>query len=367
MNNKPRFVGVDLLKIISAYAVVYIHSQGGNYGDTSYWAAKIGVFFNIFAVPFFLAISFYLLVKKIYSSTSPYSFIARLKFLVLPYIIWTLIYLTFRISKYLIQGETPKIISLFSDPVAIFLLGGAAVQLYFIPLLISGIISFEIIRNFLSNKIFYNLNILLLLTITSILTYEIILDSGNSFNLGTNVAFSNLINSTFSSNLNNNPLIRLILVELSWFLRCLPNIFIAMILNHPGFNKNIIKLDNKYIFIFFSIAFSLHLSSAFRYLIFPPFINETVITYFYLLFSILLSNKISEKYWITNLGLCSFGIYLIHHLLIEFIRPIIYKIYPGAITLITVSSCATISFFLSWLFVSHLRKYTIIRTLLFGN
>ncbi|OUL19802.1 hypothetical protein BV378_31790 [Nostoc sp. RF31YmG] len=365
MNNKPRLVGIDLLKGIAAYAVVYIHSQGGNYGNTDYLAEKAGVFFTIFAVPFFLAASFYLLIQKIYLSTSPYSFISRLKSLVFPYIIWTLIYLTLRAIKYYIHGDITKVISLFSDPVSILLLGGSAVQLYFIPLLISGVICFELIRkNFFNIK--FNVSILVFLIILSTLTYEVILSSGNSFNLGKNVAFVEIVKST-TPDLNNNPLLRVILVELAWVLRCLPNIFIAMFLNHPYINKKILNLDIFYTMLFFSLALSLNMFSTFGYSVFPPFITEICISYFYLIFSILISNKISANYSITNLGICSFGIYLIHHMLIDFVRPIIYKLYPGSITLITVSMCATISFLLSWVLVVYLRKFTKIRTLLFGG
>ncbi|MBD2338941.1 acyltransferase [Calothrix sp. FACHB-156] len=366
MNNKARFIGIDLLKIISAYAVVYIHSQGGNYGDTGYWAAKIGIFFNIFAVPFFLAVSFYFLLKKIYSDNKGYSLTARLKFLALPYVVWTLIYLLFRLVKYLTHNEISKMLTLFGDPIAILFLGGAAVQLYFIPLLISGIICFNIVNRIINKSLFYDLKIIVLLAILSIGIYELILDTGNAFHLGKNLAFINLINSTIPE-LNSNQIIRLLLVELSWFLRCLPYIFIAMILNHPVLNRIILKLSNKYIVIFFCLAFFIHVYSVFCNLIFPPFINEIIITYLYVVFSILLSNKMSDNYWLKNMSVCSFGIYLIHHLLVEFIRPVIYKFYPGSITLITVSTCATISFLLSWLFVFYLRKYTKARVLLFGN
>lgn len=49
-NKKHRLLGIDLLKGIASYAVVYAHSSGRPYGITGYWAAKIGYFSTEFAV-----------------------------------------------------------------------------------------------------------------------------------------------------------------------------------------------------------------------------------------------------------------------------------------------------------------------------
>ncbi|SRR5579883_1404735 len=141
MNRKRRLVGIDLLKGVAAYAVVFIHSLGGPFGNTGFWAEKIGLFFTGFAVPFFLATSFYLMAQKLYCSNSPYSLKSRLKNILTPYLIWTLIYLLFRTIKCLVIGDYQKISLLFSDPISILFFGGAAVQLYFIPLLMTGTIA----------------------------------------------------------------------------------------------------------------------------------------------------------------------------------------------------------------------------------
>ncbi|MDF5739829.1 MAG: hypothetical protein PUQ00_30410, partial [Nostoc sp. S13] len=64
--------------------------------------------------------------------------------------------------------------------------------------------------------------------------------------------------------------------------------------------------------------------------------------YLSLLFGISLSNQLPENYVIKSIGVCSFGIYLIHHLLIEFIRPFINKIYPISIDTVPVLKRYTI-------------------------
>lgn len=75
----------------------------------------------------------------------------------------------------------------------------------------------------------------------------------------------------------------------------------------------------------------------------------------------------AENFLIRNLGLCSFGIYLTHHLFIDAVRPIMYKLYPGSISLFTVSTCAVISFLLSWITVFYLRKSKKNSHILFGG
>lgn len=363
INKTHRLTGVDLLKGIAAYGVVFIHSTNGEFGSPSYWTAQLGNLFLGFVVPFFLATSFYFLIQKICFSDRPYSFTSRLKFIIIPYLSWSLIYLSVRLLKYLFTGKFIKISERLVDPISIFFLGGTAVQLYFLPLLITGIIATQIIIRILSNKNLFNIKIILILIVLSTAIYELVVVSGNSFHLGPNVAFENLI----SPSLNKNPLIRLILVYISWLLRCLPYIFIAIVLNNPLFKKEYLKNGKQMQTLLLLLLLLFVLSSSMIGILIPISLKELSAAYLSLLFGISLSNQLQENYIIKSIGVCSFGIYLIHHLIIEFIRPIINKIYPISVDTVPVLICATFSFLLSWLIVFYLRKFQKPKKLLFGG
>lgn len=355
MDKKRRLLGIDLLKGIAAFAVVIAHSEAepGFSGSTGYWAEKVGQFSEAFAVPFFLAASFYLMIQKIYSDHTPYPFLPRLKRLFIPYIFWSLVYVFFRALKYLSTNNLLKLRDLFSDPIAIIFLGSASVQLYFIPLLLTGVFLVTVFMKFLLKKPI-NIKILCFLIIITTFNYEIMLNSDNSFNMVSGSAFESLQKLVFSEQ-TKNPLLRLILVEVSWMITCLPYIFVAMLLNHPFFKKGFSSFDSRATVIFFIMFFSFNTLKVFNIIIMPISVSELCIAYFSLLFAISLSSAIKQNHIITNLGLCSFGIYLMHHLVIQFIKPLVYG-FSGDISMVRLLICATFSFLISWIATSYLTK-----------
>ncbi len=228
----------------------------------------------------------------------------------------------------------------------------------------TGIIGIQFSLKFLLNNI-YNIKILIILIISSTGLYQLILTSGNSFYLGYNTAFVNLVQSTIPD-LNNYYLIRLILIYICWFLKCLPYIFIAILLNNPIFTKNYFKLSKTHTIIFFGLFIILQVWEISGILKFS-LVQELCAAYVCLLFGISLSNQLKENYIITSLCICSFGIYLMHHLVIEFIRPIVSKIYSASVDTVPVLICTLFSFSLTWLIVFYLRKSQKYRKLLFGG
>jgi hypothetical protein len=66
-----------------------------------------------------------------------------------------------------------------------------------------------------SPKIGYSLIVL------SIFMYSLLEASGNALQLGPDIAFKGLLDS-WQINAENYPLLRVMLVELSWFIECLP-------------------------------------------------------------------------------------------------------------------------------------------------
>lgn len=349
MEKKQRLTGVDLSRGIAVYAVAILHSGDGVPATTG-WAGILTQFSG-FAVPFFLATSFYLAISKLYTSKAKYSLKSRLTRLLIPYAIWSAIYLVYRVLKYWISNKPEYLNQMFQDPISLVFLGGAAYHLYFIPLLLTGTLLIKVAEYLLEKRV--KLKILVLLFVTSATLYELVLFSGNSFQLGPNVAFQGLLELVLPDG-NRNPFLRLALVEVSWILRCLPYIFMAMILSYLAIDKNLLKLNAKYTILVFGIFFLLN---AFGRLFLPEFLHELARGYSSLLFAISLSNNLKENHIVTNLGLCSFGIYFMHLIVIEVSKPIANKVYPDLITpvsALTLLTLATLSFLVSWVATSVL-------------
>ncbi|HLO86694.1 MAG TPA: acyltransferase [Nostocaceae cyanobacterium] len=353
--NKTRLSGIDLFRGIAAYAVVVLHSRPDPSLASGYWGAKLLILAN-FAVPFFLAISFYLAIAKAYSQQKFTSLKTRFLRLFIPYIFWSCLYLFIRIGKYLISGQIERISGLFSDPVGLMFCGGAAVQLYFLPLLFTGTCLLKPAEFLIQKGI--KLKWLLLIFTGSILLYELILTTQNGFQIGGNIAFKNLLDEFFPTG-NINPLVRIPTIILAWMIRCLPYILLAMILHHPSFNSLISRFNSKHITNIYGFLLVVILIGTQFLPFLPGAFREITIAYTSLLLAIYLSKNLPEKPIITELGLCSFGIYLMHHLTLEFLFILGAKIYPPLQTAVSITTLLIYSipgFFLTWLAISKLKQ-----------
>ncbi len=365
MNEKQRLTGVDLFRGIAVYAVIVIHTEHQASIPGS-WAAKL-VQLSLFAVPFFLATSFYLAINSLHTKKAKFSLKVRLTRILIPYGVWSVIYLSKTaaeyIFKYLILNQPLEGVSIFQDPVNIIFFGGAAYHLYFLAILFSGTILIKF-AEYLINKQ-NKIQVLFLLFGISISIYNLILVSGNSFQLATGTAFQELLNFTLTDG-NRNLLLRVVLVELSWMIRCTPYIFMAMILNHSVIKKYFINFSPNSAVLFCILFVFNFFGSSF----FPEAVYEIGRGYFALLFAISLSFELKENSVIKNISLCSFGIYLIHLLVVHVFQSIIKKLFPGsetmAVTLmpLVISSCC--SFIVSWMITSLLVRKKSISKLMFG-
>lgn len=360
MDKKQRLTGIDLLRGLAIYAVVILHSDEGISIKPTGWTA-ISQFSN-FAVPFFLATSFYLIINKLSSSRSQISWKARITRLLIPYGIWSLIYLLHKIIKYLLKHENDKLIHLFQDPVSIIFFGGSAFHLYFIPLLLSGTLLVHFAYPLLKKQ--FNVQTLIVFLLTSTLLYEILLLTGNSFQNGANLAFQNFLAATPTG--NQNWVVRTFFGELAWLIRCLPYIFMAMILTHPTISKKLSHFNTSSTLVLLVIFVTLNLCGN---LFLPQSTYEIGRGYTTLLLGISLSTNLKENHIIANLGSCSFGIYLIHLLIVEVFQSLGNKFY--AVTGIQVSVLSLLAFsvscfLLSWLATYLLMKKKTVAKLLFG-
>ncbi len=346
METKQRFTGIDLFRGVAAYAVIIIHAEHSAAIPGS-WAAKL-VSFSLIAVPFFLAVSFYLTMNSLYVRGSKCSLKSRINRILIPFWIWSAIYIFQRVLESLILKKI-SINSIFDDPLGIIFFGSAAYHLYFLPILFTG----NVVVKFTSRLIKAEVYVLILLFATSIFAYNLCLASGNSYQLATATSFQSLLAAIYPDG-NKNPLLRLVLVEFSWVLRCLPYIFMAMILNHPSIRGYLSRLNTQSTITLFAVFFIIN---AFGNLFLPEAVYEIARGYSALLFSISLSVDIEENAILKNLSLCSFDIYLVHLLVLHLFQSIAKRVYPGSEnippTLISILVLSTLSFLVSWM-IAHL-------------
>ena len=260
------------------------------------------------------------------------------------------------ISKSIVFGfsnDNSQISKLFSDPLSIIFFGGASYHLYFLPLLLSATLWLYLARDI---KKISTLSLILWL-IFSIFIYQIIFLTDNSFEMDSYIAFSNIINFFPSGNWFY-PIWRVILVYFAWSLRCLPYFLGAILINRLLENSTDKWLYSKQ--IIFLLAFIFLLNTVGKKIITLPFIiNNLVIAYSLLLLGLSISKYIKDNVLIRNVGLCSFGIYLIHPFVKSAVEIILIQFLPEITNKVSINSIFVYSistFLLSWIFVFILSR-----------
>jgi hypothetical protein len=155
-SNHPRSQSVDIFKTIAVFGVIAIHLSPSTSGGE-----RLSAFFVAFVVPFFLIISLYYSFVKLKSLKSPCLGDFRFDRLLIPYCAWTIIYILLRLVKYQFAGKT-----FTGDIFSIVFYGGAAVHLYFIPLLLFfqiSLLSLAFIYNSPRNKLFFCISLFIAL------------------------------------------------------------------------------------------------------------------------------------------------------------------------------------------------------------
>lgn len=374
MKTNQRLLGIDLIKGFAAFAVAILHSGDVTNSKTvDFWATQLQRFCG-FAVPFFLIASFFLLINRMYCTGKTYSFQNRFHRLFVPYIIWSLIYLFLRVFKFLVLKEAEGF-ERISDITSLIFFGSSGLPLYFLPLLMTGMLSLGFIQFLIKKRI--SPLAMLIAFLLSIFLENIIFVTGNAFQLGPNVAFRNLVSSVFPDG-NQSFLIRVVLVYTAWLIKCLPYIFAAMMLNYFLFISKHLKLSRNLMvysllgFISINIVYFCSISNLNNpiYIDFQPPIYEVLKAIPLLLFAICFSIYIPSSAFIESIGLCSFGIYLIHQPIIQVIKAFIGKIFPDFAYNVSVPSqlfFGFLAFLSAWLITHLLMRHTKISKILFGT
>lgn len=362
--NNHRLTGIDLFRYLAIYAVIILHSDEGVSVHPTGWATILD--FSGFAVPFFLGTFFYFAFKKIYA-TGEYYLKLRLTRLLIPYLFWTIIFTIYKTFKYLLQNEFDSLNKQFHDPIALIFFGGAAFHLYFLPLLVSGTIFIKPMSWLIKKQI--KLRVLFSLCLLTLFLYEAVLISGSFFNTVHNetaIISQSLLNYPFIANTKYVCLLKLLLVELAFLIRCLPYIFISALIAHPKIQSFFQHKNIKYTIITLGLFLIFNIFGGYLFL---ESIYEVGRGYAALLLAIFLSNYLLQNQIIKSLSLCSFGIYLIQLLFIETFQIIETRIYPGGMFRVSTPSLlifATLNLAASWIVTDILMKRKSLAKLMFG-
>lgn len=357
-----RLLGLDLLRGAAVIGVILLHADEWNGIEQlpAGWLSWVAL--SLFAVPFFLAASFYLAVSKfIEQPERPFSLGPRLRRLLIPYVVWSGIYLLYKIARYGLLGDWDVLRSITSDPILIIFVGGAGFHLYFLPLLMTG----TVLLKSLSGSVKYKLKGItgLIFFILSLSLYELVIQTGNTVDVSSGSAFNGWLESALTT---NNLLLRPVLVYLAWAIRCLPYIAFAFVI-YPILTKQVNLLRSWSVFVV--IALSFLMLNLYGSTILPLGLFEVFQGYMGVILAITLSSHLSSHPIIKSLGRCSFGIYLCHLLFLEVFQTVWIRVSPETArnpSIILLFGIIGLTFLLSWGLTQWLIQRRILAPWLFG-
>lgn len=317
-----RLIGFDCLKVAAAYGVVVIHGLGET--PKTYWANKVSDFFLFFSVPVFLIMAFYFGVSSLYTSDWRNHLFKRFKRLLVPFYAWSILYLIARLLKQvLLQDEALE--KLFANPVSL-LLGSAGVQLYFLPMLFTGVIAAICITRWIQPNPFWVPLVLLLGSLYLSMPLQV---AGGSQDVRQilNIMQSSILAGWFDAWLKMvQPqwFAESAVVIMAWVLYCLPYICISILLLNTKVQLLLSQLANRRSVAIASALLAITLALI---VFFHCFSLRFLVPVLALVLAILSSKVLTQEVaWIRQLSYLSFGIYLIHGLLTAGLTPILSRL-----------------------------------------
>ncbi|MEO0924343.1 MAG: acyltransferase family protein [Cyanobacteria bacterium J06643_13] len=334
MRNKQnqRLSGIDFFRGLAIFAVILLHADEGVSVTSGSWRYLLN--FAEFAVPFFLATSFWLAMGKSLRSYKP-AFWGRITKLTRFYLLWTGVYLLYRLSKYMLLGESEQLRRLQDNLWGIIFTGDAAFHLYFLPLLILGIILLSLLP--IEQLRSLQLGQTIFLSVSSIVLYQLLLHLDSNWGLQNWRSWQG-VGFTW----------------LTWIVRSGAYIAIALTLNHERVRSYYNHSTQGKVWLWLIIFLALNLVHAPGLLL---ALQELARGYSALILAIFGSRyRLCHHAWIQSLSKCSFGIYLVHLLLVEGGQILENRLLPTALRVNTPNLLlfTSICLLMSWWLVAVL-------------
>lgn len=349
MEKQSRLVGIDLFRGFAAFAVVILHSDEGVKVQSPVWKFMLNV--SDFAVPFFLATSFFLVIRSLHEYHRPYRWQTRIRKLLVPFYSWGIVYLSWESLRLWLNHKPQQLQLILEKFPSLFILGKAdfAFHLYFIPLLIAGTVILAAIAPIIRSNHWWLAWLIAL--IISLFAYQLFEDY-------------KIIQA--SSQENFNGILQFGLVILGYIIRCLPYIFISQLLlifslqNQLRQIKKFGLISLTILFIFFNI---------FEFVFLPSTVVELLQAYSALMLALALSISLRETKTLNSLSKCSFGIYLMHLLILFGCWTIVQRVgLQSQLTAVPfVIAIAVVAFVVSWIITSLLMRQKLLAKVLFGQ
>ena len=293
-----RMAGVEWMRGVAAFGVVCIHSGLAVHNNTDAAAFTLRGAFS-FVVPYFLVLSLFFAVRSESAGPGTWEDWMRRRGwrLLAPFIFWSVVYLTLHVGKLLLHHQSNEISHLlFDDPAMVILSGGTSVALYFLPLLFIGLALVHLFAIMLRQLPLWGMAIGFLLGVGVRQLYE---DQLSAISPGMGYPGSSIIELAHG------------LIEDA--LRCAPLIFIAAIfvrvLPRPGPGSALpLMVSGALAVICFHLGFI------------PLTLGDSILGGGAMMFAWGLSGVIPASSTATTVGLFSFGVYLVHQVVLEMIQ-----------------------------------------------
>lgn len=355
-----RMWGVDLGRAIAAFAVVVIHSTAAGDAPVAGAAVNLREVAN-FAVPFFLATSAVFSVKSIAPTRSAWSITRqRLTRLLVPYAAWTVIYIALKAASAALADDPDRIDSLFRDPGRLVLLGGASLQLYFLPMLAVGMLLLPAV-DAVVRRLRYKTDALGFAAL-AILPYWYLGWTGNGYHIPDATAFRDLIDPNRTR--AGEAVLRVLLVLVVWLLRFLPYLAVAVVIRVYQLDRRCprwVLLAAVGVFVLVMVGFR-----PFQ----PQILKELAVSFPLLLVCFLTPGPATAGRFSRAVGSVarhSFGIFLVHTAVLQVVQDVGDRVHAGftdRVTLGVAVACAVPTFLIAWVAASVIDRIKPLRKLL---
>jgi peptidoglycan/LPS O-acetylase OafA/YrhL len=352
MVKEGRRLGLDLAKGFAAYGVVVIHSLGGR-PRAEATEQFVGMFLG-FAVPYFLAVSLFLTAGKLLESGTRGFLRGRVDRLIVPYLVWTLIFVLARSLLYAATGRADDLRTLWRSPLPLIFLGESSAQLYFIPLLFTGEVLAVALVAALGDRLRRPSVVVPIAAVGLALPW-----------------FDRIHHLSGLKDPALPSWNRVALNEANYAAWCAPYLAGALLCQLGPVRRRLESIPGSSIGIVSFAVLGIDGLSMVPAIepYFPPLARQMVMAFGVLAAAIAISRYLRPSRWLESLAACTFGIYLMHPLVVEGFELAIGRVGRLRSVVVTptlIASFAAVAFFVTWGLVAATIRVPTLARFLYG-